>query len=429
MAAEDFGLIRKGGEVRLESPPLPVPLYQGLDRDKLSQLLKYETAAFYDASCQEGRYPLIVIGQGLYYESPLTQAILCEYLASHGYVVATCPLVGAQSRLVNLNVVDLEAQIRDMEYVISWANRQPNVDAEKLGIVGYDIGGMAGLILTMRNPGVDTFISLDSGILFGHRSGLPNAHPHYSEERLRIPWMHMTQERFVKGARSQGVASSLIDRKPYSDSYLLLYNTTNHADFTSYAMFGITKSVVRYWGPIQSDAAAQYQSLCQYSLNFLEAYLKDDENAGRTLRAEPVETAGGVALQTLERNVGAAAPPASDRLIHLIIEEGVDKALPVIQRARSEFPDSVLFDEPVLNWLGYHFLYWWGRQKESVEVFKLTAQVFPESFNAYDSLGEAFLITGDQESAILNYRRSLELNPNNQNAAGVLERLNAVDGD
>jgi hypothetical protein len=48
---------------------------------------------------------------------------------------------------------------------------------------------------------------------------------------------------------------------------------------------------------------------------------------------------------------------------------------------------------------------------------------FPGSANAYDSLGEAFLVAGDTTLAIENYRKSLALDPGNANAEEVLKRL------
>ncbi len=75
------------------------------------------------------------------------------------------------------------------------------------------------------------------------------------------------------------------------------------------------------------------------------------------------------------------------------------------------------------DWLGYHFLYWWGRPKEAVEVFALNVSLFPESSNAYDSLGEACLAAGNSKEAIKNYSKSLELDPENQNAETKLKNL------
>ncbi|MEL6389737.1 MAG: tetratricopeptide repeat protein, partial [Bacteroidota bacterium] len=46
--------------------------------------------------------------------------------------------------------------------------------------------------------------------------------------------------------------------------------------------------------------------------------------------------------------------------------------------------------------------------------------LFPNSANAYHSLAEVYMQSGDVKNAILNYRKSLELNPNNEHAARVL---------
>ena len=56
-------------------------------------------------------------------------------------------------------------------------------------------------------------------------------------------------------------------------------------------------------------------------------------------------------------------------------------------------------------------------------MFKLNVLAYPESANTYDSLGEAYMVNGDKELAIQNYNRSLELNPDNQNAVEMLKKL------
>jgi len=48
---------------------------------------------------------------------------------------------------------------------------------------------------------------------------------------------------------------------------------------------------------------------------------------------------------------------------------------------------------------------------------------YPESYNAYDSLGEAYMRAGEKDFAIRNYEKSLELNPKNENAKKMLENL------
>jgi len=50
-------------------------------------------------------------------------------------------------------------------------------------------------------------------------------------------------------------------------------------------------------------------------------------------------------------------------------------------------------------------------------------EAYPQGFNTYDSLGEAYMISGITELAIQNYKKSLELNPENTGAMEMLKRL------
>ncbi len=64
-----------------------------------------------------------------------------------------------------------------------------------------------------------------------------------------------------------------------------------------------------------------------------------------------------------------------------------------------------------------------SRIEDAIEIFKLNVEFFPEAFNPYDSLAEAYMLAGDTRLARLNYERSLRLNPDNTNAVEMLERL------
>ena len=57
-------------------------------------------------------------------------------------------------------------------------------------------------------------------------------------------------------------------------------------------------------------------------------------------------------------------------------------------------------------------------------IFELAVRQHPDSSNAWDSLGEAYMRRGDTKSAIEHYQRSLKLNPANTNAVKMLEKLN-----
>jgi len=405
-----------------EEGGLPVPLKKGLTEDRLKGLLTRQTAAIGEAEPAAGKFPLLVLGQGLYYESPFSHFVLCEFLASHGYVVATCPLVGTLYRLVNINPEDLETEIRDMEFVLAKARELSFVDRQKTGVIGYDLGGIAGLVLSMRRPEVSAFFSMDCSILTPHWSGLPNNHPSYREDRFVIPWMYMSQARFIEALRQQASSSTLWDRKTFGDSFLVPVPTSCHGQFSSYAMLGIKDAVPGYWGPIEGDPRLLHEAICGLALDFFDAYIRQDRSALTRLHEAGQSSNLGATGIKVNFKKGQAPPPSEAEIVRLIIEKGVREVRPIVERARAAYPSHTVCGEGVLNWLGAHFLYWWGREKEAVEVFELNVSLYPKSANAYDSLGEAYLAVGETEKGIANYRKSLELNPQNRTAAEIIKK-------
>jgi hypothetical protein len=80
--------------------------------------------------------------------------------------------------------------------------------------------------------------------------------------------------------------------------------------------------------------------------------------------------------------------------------------------------------EADINQLGYVLL---NAKKfdQAILVLKLNAEIYPQSFNTWDSLAEAYMDRGDKELAIQNYSKSLQLNPKNYGARDRIAKLQA----
>jgi CubicO group peptidase (beta-lactamase class C family) len=78
--------------------------------------------------------------------------------------------------------------------------------------------------------------------------------------------------------------------------------------------------------------------------------------------------------------------------------------------------------EETLNDLGYLLLQE-GQLPAAVTVFQRNVQEYPQSWNVYDSLGEAYMDVGQKYLAISNYEKSLQLNPKNENGIQKLKQL------
>lgn len=142
---------------------------------------------------------------------------------------------------------------------------------------------------------------------------------------------------------------------------------------------------------------------------------------------------GGTKLDEMARNIAAilydkpySMPKRSlaDALARTVLEKDVAAAISQYRELKANQANAYDFSEPALNQLGYRLLAM-KKVKEAIEVFKLNVEVYPQSSNVYDSLAEAYMRNGDKELAIKNYEKSLELNPQNQNAVEMLKKLNA----
>jgi tetratricopeptide (TPR) repeat protein len=114
--------------------------------------------------------------------------------------------------------------------------------------------------------------------------------------------------------------------------------------------------------------------------------------------------------------------PIGEEMVQLIKERGIEAAVERYKELYRVRSDKYDFGEDELNELGYSFL----RKKqidEAIEIFKLNCSSYPDAYNTYDSLAEAYMLQGKTQLAIDNYERSLRLNPRNANAVEKLKQL------
>ncbi|MDC9722046.1 MAG: serine hydrolase [Urechidicola sp.] len=132
----------------------------------------------------------------------------------------------------------------------------------------------------------------------------------------------------------------------------------------------------------------------------------------------------GIGMKLLDETFNLKMPKKSIAidLEKEIKENGLEKGIEFYKMAKAEFADKYNFNDGELNNLGYSFL---GDKdiETALAIFKLNVEMHPKASNPYDSLGEALLMNGDTVGAIKNYKKSVELNPANENGINVLVDL------
>jgi len=101
---------------------------------------------------------------------------------------------------------------------------------------------------------------------------------------------------------------------------------------------------------------------------------------------------------------------------------GLPAALDMYQRLKQQPDPAKPVDRKTLINLGYN-LSWGGDMPDAIRAMQQDAQENPDYWNAYDSLGEMYMMSGDKQKAIENYTRSVQLNPDNQGGKDALRDL------
>ena len=160
-----------------------------------------------------------------------------------------------------------------------------------------------------------------------------------------------------------------------------------------------------------SDREVQEQKL-------KEAELKKKKAAGKVVKkVKPVNVREKIETGMKDdKTRGTSAA----RVIGLSAYDGGVKAAKAsfkeLQAAKGEY----YFDEKEFNRIGYMLLSV-EKVDEAAAIFQINVKMYPESWNVYDSLGEAYLMKGDYSKAVDLYEKSLEINPDNENGRKMLK--------
>jgi CubicO group peptidase (beta-lactamase class C family) len=122
------------------------------------------------------------------------------------------------------------------------------------------------------------------------------------------------------------------------------------------------------------------------------------------------------------KNLGYERYDAPSRtLLKAVIAKGATTAL-ATYRIEREKDTSRKITETEMNTLGYALIRL-KKLDDAAEVLKQNTTDFPMSWNAWDSYAEICMDKGDKPHAIEYYKKSLELNPNNDNGKAMLKQL------
>lgn len=143
-------------------------------------------------------------------------------------------------------------------------------------------------------------------------------------------------------------------------------------------------------------------------------------NQGGRLAMNELTTAIDNILEKSKYNVPKI--PIANKIVLEFGENDTNTAIAKIKSAISENPNDYNIDENNINRLSYTYLRD-SQMIKAIEIFKLNTKLHPNSANAFDSLAEGYFANKQFGLSKENYQKSLELNPENDNAKVMIGRI------
>jgi len=376
-----------------------------------------------------GRFPLVLYFAGLD-EQINSNVILAEYLASHGYIVASVSLLGPtdEQTFQSRTSEDLDASVRDLEFAWSVLTENSNVDRAKLAVMGHSVGGIEAALFAMRNANVSAVIALDGTYGFPGLSSVLTQSYGYAPEKMRAAFLDLRRAQGAQG--DEPLDFTTVESFRHSDRTFITIQKMHHSDFTSFAMVGeqfhtpiTAKYPLNGWN--RKSAKAGHQQMCRITEGFLNAKLRVDANAVTALTAAVEQATGGV----LRHEDAIPLPPSPLESAALVKEKSLADAKALFSEICGDQGPAACIDGNRFNTWGYNLL-GQNRPNDGLAIFELAAWAHPTSANAQDSLADGYLAVGDKESAKKAVRRAIELAPgdpllNAESRAAFLSEENA----
>jgi pimeloyl-ACP methyl ester carboxylesterase len=267
-----------------------------------------------DAELAKGHYPVLIYAPS---DSSVSweNADLCEYLASHGYVVLASPSMGVSTRDMTDDRAGINAQARDISFLITYARSLPDTDSSEVVVVSWSWGGISSLFAAARDPRIDGLVSMDGSTRY--YPGLVNRAGDIHPERMSIPLLFFTRNVSLEDLENDDaplankIGPNVLNAWIHGDLLTVNMLGMAHPEFSS--MFQRRESAQRFaenqvadYG--RDDANTSYAWVALYTLNFLDAYLKHDASARAFLARTTAEN--GVPKHFMDVRFRAAQKPS-----------------------------------------------------------------------------------------------------------------------
>ncbi len=381
------------------------------------------------APLSAGRFPVVIYAPSFSAMS-WENADLCEYLASHGYVVIASPDMGATKRDMTADLAGIDAQARDISFLIGYSRTLPDTDVSELAVAGFSWGGISNLFAAAHDSRIKALVALDGSMRYypGLIKSAGDVHP----DEMTLPLLFFAQGELTLEDQARFLSDpvknsgpSVLNSWTHGDLVLVHDLALVHTEHSS--MFQRNEDVWKNYADdhkadyTRADGIIGYAWVARYTLNFFDAYLKHDAAAMTFLKNTPAENGVPLHFMTVQFRPAQGPPVSLEAFRAALGQQGFSHAPEIYAAMKKEKPDFKL-DESALNDWGSALMSD-DHLPQATAILKLDVQINPDSSDAYTFLGETYAKSGDKPLARESYNKALEKNPANQEAKDKLKQL------
>ena len=214
----------------------------------------------------KGSFPLLIYAPSNG-KASVQNHMLCEYLASQGFMILSVASAGPNSIHRDKFEGSTMAQVLDMEYILKFGEDSLQLNYASLGLFGFSSGGNAITIFQMRNKNVGAVLSLDGGQEYSEFTKL-YCMPDFDLDKAHFPYMSLVNnyENFSVYPLYHSIKST--------EKYLYRMPQLDHNGFISYWTYFDSCSP----DSIKSNTSISFEYLGKCAEGFFTKYLKPGES-------------------------------------------------------------------------------------------------------------------------------------------------------
>ena len=245
----------------------------GVTKSDAARLLATPMRAVRNAAPAAERFPLVVIAQGNG-QSAHDQAFIAEYLAGHGFVVATSPSptrISGPMKSEEDITAGAEEQAADLVFAIEALETWPPVRPGSAALVGHSFGARSALLVATSRRDIGALVSLDGGIGAKTGAGLLERSRLFDAKKMTAPLLHFYEEADPFMAPDFTLLRSL---EP-GERFVVKVPDIHHIHFTSVgALIPVAPSLAKATKAGEGTRRSS-EAVWRSTLSFLDAAMKE----------------------------------------------------------------------------------------------------------------------------------------------------------